>query len=63
MEAEELARIFHEEYERLAPELGYVTRKESAVSWEQVPEDNRGLMIATCEAVIRRLFEEHLITI
>lgn len=43
---EELARAFHEAYERLAPSFGYETRKESSVPWEQVPENNRRLMTA-----------------
>lgn len=50
--AEELARFFHETYERLAPEHGYETRKATAVPWEDVPENNRQLMIAVCKAVI-----------
>lgn len=37
MKASELARLFHETYERLAPEFGYKTRKESAVPWKDVP--------------------------
>jgi hypothetical protein len=51
---EALARAFHEEYERLAPEHGYETRPESATSWEQVPESNRSLMVATAARVIER---------
>jgi hypothetical protein len=35
---ETLARMFHEKYERLAPEFGYKTREESAVPWDEVPE-------------------------
>jgi hypothetical protein len=46
--AEALARRFHEAYERLAPAHGYETRSVSAVPWEQVPEQNRRLMIAVC---------------
>ena len=46
MSSEDIARRFHETYERLAPEFGYETRKESAVPWEEVPEQNRNLMIA-----------------
>jgi hypothetical protein len=42
----EVAKAFHEAYERLAPEYGYETRKASAVPWEQVPENNRSLMVA-----------------
>jgi hypothetical protein len=36
--AEELARAFHEAYERLAPSFGYETRRESAVPWEHIPD-------------------------
>jgi hypothetical protein len=53
--AEELARFFHETYERLAPDYGYKTREESAVPWEDVPQDNKALMIATCGEVLQRL--------
>jgi hypothetical protein len=45
--AEEIAKAFHETYERLAPEYGYKTREASAVPWEDVPENNKALMIAT----------------
>jgi hypothetical protein len=50
--AERLARLFHETYERLAPDHGYTTRRESAVPWEQVPANNRALMTAVCEHII-----------
>ena len=50
-----LARRFHESYERLAPSFGYETRKESAVPWEQVPEQNRELMEAACEDALAPL--------
>lgn len=53
--AEDVARLFHDAYERLAPFYGYETRKESAVAWEDVPEQNRKLMIATCEYVLSHL--------
>lgn len=48
---EVLARFFHEAYERLAPIYGYETRRESAVPWEDVPEQNRLLMTAVCAEV------------
>ena len=51
MDAESLARLFHETYERLAPEHGYETRKASAVPWEQVPQKNKALMIAVTGVV------------
>jgi hypothetical protein len=50
-----LARTFHDSYERLAPSFGYDTREDSRQPWEQVPEDNRKLMVATAEAVIAQL--------
>jgi len=53
--AEELARFFHDTYERLAPEHGYKTRDESAVPWENVPPANKNLMIATCAEVLKKL--------
>jgi len=52
MGCETLAREFHEAYERLAPEFGYETRRESAVPWEDVPEANRRLMEATVAHVM-----------
>lgn len=51
--AERLARAFHENYERLAPEFGYRTREASAKPWADVPDDNKRLMVATAEAVLR----------
>lgn len=51
MTAERLAQTFHETYERLAPNFGYETRKESAKPWAEVPEQNKRLMIAVCEEV------------
>lgn len=53
--AEEVARMFHEAYEALAPDFGYATREASAKPWEEVPEKNRNLMIATVKEVLRRL--------
>lgn len=52
---EALARQFHEMYERLAPEYGYETRPESAVPWEDVPENNRALMQAVVAEVLRQI--------
>jgi hypothetical protein len=52
MTAEQLAQFFHESYERLAPQFGYKTRKESAKPWADVPEQNRKLMTAVCAEVL-----------
>lgn len=50
--AEQLAKAFHERYEELAPQYGYSTREASAKPWEEVPDKNRGLMIATAQRLI-----------
>jgi len=50
--SEELAKRFHETYERLAPDFGYETRKASAKPWEDVPENNKQLMIAVCKELL-----------
>jgi len=50
-----VARAFHETYERLAPKHGYETRPESAVPWEQVPANNRRLMVDVADTVLARL--------
>jgi hypothetical protein len=56
-DSEEIARAFHEAYERLAPSFSYQTRRASAVPWADVPEANRKLMIA----VVRDLMQRDLI--
>lgn len=58
VDAEKVACRFHETYERLAPQYGYETRPESAVAWEQVPENNRRLMVAVAAEVLDWLFED-----
>lgn len=51
--AEGLARQFHEVYERLAPQYGYVTRPETRTFDPQ--HSNGRLMIAVCTEVLRSL--------
>lgn len=53
---EVVARMFHEAYERLAPVFGYVTREETRVPWEHVPDRSRRLMIATAAEVLAQIF-------
>lgn len=53
--AEHVAHLFHDFYERLAPDYGYETRKESAVRWSHVPDNNRRLMIAVAGEVLHTL--------
>jgi hypothetical protein len=50
---EQVARLFHETYERLAPEFGYETRPHTR---EFNPDsDNGRLMIAVCGEVLQRI--------
>ena len=55
--SEAIARAFHDHYERLAPSFGYQTREESAKPWEDVPEQNKRLMIG----VVYNLLSEGVI--
>ena len=55
MDAEQLAKLFHEVYEELAPKFNYETRKASAKPWADVPENNKKLMIAVAERILMRI--------
>lgn len=50
--AARIAKAFHEAYERLAPEHGYETREASAKPWDEVPANNRELMVAVVEQLL-----------
>lgn len=52
MDAEFMAKLFHDTYEKLAPDFDYQTRKASAKPWFEVPENNRNLMIAVAEKIL-----------
>ena len=54
MSPEDIARAFHETYERLAPQYGHETREDSRKPWASVPARNRGLMIAVVSDLIQR---------
>jgi hypothetical protein len=54
LDAEGLARLFHETYEKLAPQYGYETREESRTDWQDVPDNNKQLMIATCRELLSK---------
>lgn len=49
----ELATLFHETYERLAPDFGYETRRETRQFDPDSP--NGKLMIAVCKEILERL--------
>ena len=55
---EQLAELFHRNYERLAPAYGYKTKAKSSVEWVNVPLKNKNLMIATSGAVLKNLLSE-----
>lgn len=50
--AERIAAEFHRSYENQAPHFGYETRKDSAVPWTEVPQQNRDLMVSVVHALI-----------
>jgi len=54
-DAEDLARRFHEIYETLAPSFEWTTQERSRVPWNELPPENRKLMIAVCRIVIPEL--------
>lgn len=60
MKAEKLAKRFHEIYEDLAPKYMYKTRPETRKAWEEVPKNNKDLMIATAERILDELQLESL---
>lgn len=50
--AERIASEFHRTYEELAPSFGYATREASAKPWQDVPDNNRNLMIAVAQSLL-----------
>jgi hypothetical protein len=50
--AEDVARAFHEEYERLAPDYGWATQQVSRVDWDDLPENQRALMVHVVSNVL-----------
>jgi len=56
IEKEKLARLFHETYERLAPDFGYKTKKETQDFNPNSP--NGKLMIAVCQRVLIAIRKE-----
>lgn len=60
-DAVQVARFFHDTYEELAPSFGYDTRPETKVAWDDLPAENRKLMIATTIVVLARMRDEGLI--
>ena len=57
--SDDLAKFFHDTYERLAPEYSYKTKKETAVDWDKVPENNKNLMKAVAQEVIDKFIKNN----
>ena len=52
VDPEALARLFHEVYEAQAPMFGYETKPETRCAWEEMPEDNKQLMVSVCRRIV-----------
>ena len=53
MDPAELAQMFHDTHETLAPV--HKTKTAGVVPWTDVPENSRNLLVATCKVVIAYL--------
>ena len=53
-EVERIARAFHESYEEFAIGFGWKTQEASKRPWEEIPEANRQVMLATVEDLLHR---------
>jgi len=56
MNSKQLAKLFHDTYERLAPQYGYETKKETRQFDENSP--NGKLMVATCSEILNNLITQ-----
>ena len=48
----EVARAFHDEYEKHAADYGWHTNPSTRVSFDELPESNRLLMVSTVLALL-----------
>lgn len=56
-DTELIAKKFHEVYEELAPTMGWETQERSRKAWDDVPIENRWLMVK----VVDKLLEDKII--
>lgn len=52
LKSEDIARVFHEAYERLAPDYAWDTNDSTRVPFDELPSENRELMIHTVSEVM-----------
>ena len=55
IDAETFAKFFHKQYEELAPHHGYETKPESKVPFDELPLENRSLMVHVCAEVLQMM--------
>lgn len=55
--SERIAKRFHEVYEELAPTMGWETQERSRKEWDELPLENKWLMVK----VVEQLLEEKVI--
>lgn len=48
----EIAKQFHTTYESFAPHHGWETQRRSRVVWDEVPEENKTLMMAVVNKLL-----------
>jgi hypothetical protein len=53
--AEDLAKLFHHYHEALVHDFHGPTSRETTLSWEQAPQNERRLMIAAARLTLREL--------
>lgn len=54
MAVEHLARFMHDEYEKQAREVGWQSQETCRVSFNDLPDDNRQVMLKVAEAILAR---------
>lgn len=54
--SEKIAKMFHNFYEEKALELGLLENKFDRVPWDDVSEENKELLVKTCEEVLINLY-------
>lgn len=52
--ATELARAFHDSYTRFAPALAWTEQEGTSVEWDELPENNRRLMLVVALDLLNR---------
>ena len=51
-EVDSLARMFHDSYERIAKEVGWKTQESCKVEFDDLPEENKQVMLRTVGEVV-----------